>query len=273
MTRAFGCLADTHEDRANDMLVCAYPVRVPHPRTVIEPVHRILDQSHYPTCLGYAPTACVESILRRNVDPLSIWSDARRRFKQRGMCGTYPIGAAASLVLRGVQSDRGGTPEEYEDWTRVDLDAELDADDHRVPEWARYRIATGVHDGDEKLLGIAGALYESDTVLFCSLVGAPFAAYTSGILTDLGQSGGHAMRVFGVGESDSIADSLRAVIGDAQADRMRADLAGIPRQRVWVIQNSYGRDWGYGGICLVSDSVIASQYVTDVHVFRWKGIT
>lgn len=273
MTRAYGCLADPHADRAGDMLVCAYPVRVVSPRTVIEPVHRILDQGRYSTCLGYAPAACVESILRRDVDPLAIWSDARRRYGQRGMGGTYPLGAAASLVRRGVQSDRRGTPEEYEDWTRVDLAAELDADDHRVPEWARYRIATGVHDGDEKLMGIAGALYESDTVLYCSLVGAPFAGYERGILTDLGQSGGHAMRVFGVGESDSIADSLRSVIGDAQADRMRADLAGMARQRVWLLQNSYGLEWGYGGICLVSDAVIASQYVTDVHVFRWKGIT
>ena len=270
--RVYGCLPDPHEDRTNDMIVCAYPVRVASPRTVIEPVHRIHDQGHYSTCVGHASAACVESVTRRDVDSLSIWRDAHRIYGQRGMGGAYPLGAAASLVRRGVESDRGGTPEEYEDWTRVDLDAELDADDHRVPEWARYRIATGVHDGDEKLLGIAGALYESDTVLFCSLVGAPFAGYSGGILTDLGQSGGHAMRVFGVGESDSIADSLRSVIGDAHADRMRADLSGLPRQRVWLVQNSYGLSWGYGGVCLVSDSVIASQYVTDIHVFRWKGI-
>jgi len=104
------------------------------------------------------------------------------------------------------------------------------------------------------------------------VVGAPFAAYTSGILTDLGQSGGHAMRVIGVCWSDEASEVLRSVIGDAQADRMRADLAGLPRQRVWLIQNSYGLEWGYGGVALVSDAVIASQYVTDVHVFRWKGI-
>jgi hypothetical protein len=274
VTRAYGCMPDPVHDRSADLAICAYPHAVGDPRTsVVEHVHRIQDQGHYQTCLGYGTDACIESVVRRDVDPLAIWRDARRRYNQRGMGGTYPLGAVASVVERGVQADRYGVPEDYVDWSRINLAAELDADDHRVPEWARYRIATGVHDGDTKLAGIAGALYESDTVLFCSLVGQPFGGYTAGVLDDLGQAGGHAMRVFGVCWSDEVAEMLRPLIGDAHADRMRVDMGRIPRQRVWLIQNSYGRTWGYGGIALVSDAVIASPYVTDVHVFRWKGIT
>lgn len=263
MPPALGCVPDPPRQRAEDAERCAYRWRGRSYPSVLRPIYRVIDQGGDPTCVGRAYQSAVEGRTRRPMDGLAIWRDARRRGGHEGMTGTYLWTAADSLVHRGVEAERPGrTAADYVEWDRVDLDAELEADDHRIKDWERYRIWET--NADDRADAIHAALQNQDDVLIGAEVGPALDRYQGGILDSFGEGlGGHAMRVVGAGRAAPLAELLALALDD---DRIQRELEPYADRFVLAVKNSWGLRFGYHGIVIISPSAVVG--VHDIHVLR-----
>jgi len=221
--------------------------------TVLRPVRRIHSQPLLPDCTGESIAACVEAQVGGAVSGRDLWAEGLRR---AGRVPTLETGLAfvpgfVGLERRGWADYREGEELELPP-AKASLEDELAAADRPGRVATRYRIPAGPSMGDALADALAGEL---DAVVGM-LVSDDYQAHTAP----------H-------GQESICGPGMLGARGGPHAQRV-AGYVVIQGRRVWLLQNSWGRDWGgalvHGlwvpGCALVAEEALLQAY--DCHVVK-----